>query len=69
MQAFVNGDNLIGKSSITDVTSGQRINRGLQIGDRVGGGRYAGNGTIVFGDQKTFDTAVAQNQKRLRGVT
>ena len=68
-QAFVNGDNLIGKSSITDVTSGQRINRGLQIGDRVGGGRYAGNGTIVFGDQKTFDTAVAQNQKRLRGVT
>lgn len=68
-QAFVNGDNLIGKSSITDVTSDQRKNRGSQIGDRVGGGRYAGNGTIVFGDQKTFDTAVAQNQKRLRGVT
>ena len=68
-QAFVNGDNLIGKSSITDVTSGQRINRGSQIGDRVGGGRYAGNGTIVFGDQKTFDMAVAQNQKRLRGIT
>lgn len=68
-QAFANGDNLIGKSSITDVTPGQRINRGSQIGDRVGGGRYAGNGTIVFGDQKTFDTAVAQNQKRLRGIT
>lgn len=69
-QAFVEGDNLIGKSSITDVTSGQRRNRGLQIGDRVrAGGRYAGGGTIVFGDQKTFDTAVAQNQKRLRGVT
>lgn len=33
------------------------------------GGRYAGGGMIVFGDQKTFDTAVAQNQKRLRGVT
>ena len=32
------------------------------------GGRYAGGGTIVFGDQKTFDAAVAQNQKRLRGV-
>ena len=35
---------------------------------RSAGGRYAGGGTIVFGDQKTFDTAVAQNQKRLRGV-
>lgn len=34
-----------------------------------GGGRYAGGGTIVFGDQKTFDAAVAQNQKRLRGVS
>lgn len=33
------------------------------------GGRYAGGGTIVFGDQKTFDAAVAQNQKRLRGVS
>lgn len=32
------------------------------------GGRYAGGGTIVFGDQKTFDAAVAQNQKRMRGV-
>lgn len=119
-QAFVNGDNLIGKSSITDVTSGQRRNRGLQIGDRVGGtemnvarreqdprlavagridevmrnagkqdagtfelitgmkreesrksagGRYAGGGMIVFGDQKTFDTAVAQNQKKRRVLT
>ena len=68
-QAFVNGDNLIGKSSITDVTSGQRINRGSQIGDRVGGGRYAGGGTIVFGDQKTFDTAVVQNQKKRRVLT
>lgn len=35
---------------------------------RSAGGRYAGGGTIVFGDQKTFDAAVAQNQKRLRGV-
>ena len=69
-QVFANGDNLIGKSSITDVTSGQRRNRGLQIGDRVGvGGRYAGGGTIVFGDQKTFDTAVAQNQKKRRVLT
>lgn len=69
-QAFVEGDNLYGKSSITDVTSGQRRNRGLQIGDRVGvGGRYAGGGTIVFGDQKTFDTAVAQNQKKRRVLT
>ena len=69
-QAFVNGDNLIGKSSITDVTSGQRRNRGLQIGDRVGvGGRYTGGGTIVFGDQKTFDTTVAQNQKKRRVLT
>lgn len=35
---------------------------------RSAGGRYAGGGTIVFGDQKTFDAAVAQNQKRMRGV-
>ena len=113
------GVSQIGKSSITDVTSGQQRTRGLQVGDRVGGtemnvarrqqdaqlaaagrtdevmrnagkldagafelvtgmkregsrmsggGRYAGNGTIVFGDQKTFDAAVAQNQKRMRGV-
>ena len=69
-QAFVEGDNLYGKSSITDVTSGQRRTRGLQLGDRVGvGGRYAGGGTIVFGDQKTFDTAVAQNQKKRRVLT
>lgn len=69
-QAFVEGDNLYGKSSITDVTSGQRRTRGLQLGDRVGvGGRYAGGGTIVFGDQKTFDTAVAQNQKKRRVFT
>lgn len=68
-QEFVYGDNLIGKSSITDVTSGRRINRGSQIGDRVGGGRYAGNGTIVFGDQKTFDTAVARNQQKRRVLT
>ena len=68
-QAFVEGDNLYGKSSITDVTSGQRINRGSQIGDRVGGGRYAGNGTIVFGDQKTFDAAVAKNQQKRRVLT
>lgn len=117
-QAFVNGDNLIGKSSVTDVASGRR--REMQVGDAIGGtemnvarrdqdaqlavagrtdevmrnvgkqdagtfelvtgmkreesrksagGRYAGGGTIVFGDQKTFDTAVAQNKKRLRGVT
>ena len=119
-QAFVEGDNLYGKSSITDITSGQRRTRGLQLGDRVGGtemnvarreqdsrlaaaggtdevmrnagrqdagtfelvtgmkreesrksagGRYAGGGMIVFGDQKTFDTAVAQNQKKRRVLT
>lgn len=119
-QAFVDGDNLYGKSSITDVTSGRRRTRGLQLGDRVGGtemnvarreqdsrlaaaggtdevmrnagkqdtgtfelitgmkreesrksagGRYAGGGMIVFGDQKTFDTAVAQNQKKRRVLT
>ena len=69
-QAFVEGGNLYGKSSITDVTSGQRRTRGLQLGDRVGvGGRYAGGGTIVFGDQKTFDTAVVQNQKKRRVLT
>lgn len=28
------------------------------------GGRYAGGGTIVFGDQKTFDQAVDRNRKR-----
>lgn len=33
------------------------------------GGRYAGGGMIVFGDQKTFDTAVAQNQKKRRVLT
>lgn len=130
-QAFVKGDDLYGRASITDVTAGRR--RGLQVGDRMGGtemnvarreensriaaagrqqaydqrqavaglgdaakdmpdlvnevsspttslpaprqqsrmssgGRYAGGGTIVFGDQKTFDAVVAQNQKRLRGV-
>ena len=130
-QAFVEGDNLYGRASITDITTGRR--RGLQVGDRVGGtemnvarreensriaaagrqqaydqrqavaglgdaardmpdlvnevsspttslptpkqqsrmssgGRYAGGGTIVFGDQKTFDAAVAQNRKRMRGV-
>ena len=33
------------------------------------GGRYAGGGRIVFGDQKTFDAVAAQSQqKRLRGV-
>ena len=69
-QAFVEGDNLYGKSSITDATSGQRRNRGLQIGDRVGvGGRHAGGGTIVFGDQKTFDAAVARNQRKWRVLT
>ena len=34
-----------------------------------GGGRYAGNGTIVFGDQKTFDAAVARNQQKRRVLT
>lgn len=114
------GGSQIGKSSITDVTSGQRRTRGLQIGDHVGGtemnvarreqdatvakmastdatwkgageqdagtfelvtgmkreesrksagGRYAGNGTIVFGDQKTFDAAVARNQQKRRVLT
>ena len=114
------GGSQIGKSSIVDVTSGQRRARGLQIGDRVGGtemnvarreqdatvakmastdatwkgvggqdagtfelvtgmkreesrmsggGRYAGNGTIVFGDQKTFDAAVARNQQKRRVLT
>lgn len=116
-QAFASGDNLYGKSSVTDVASGRR--REIQVGDAIGGtemnvarrdqdvqlavagrtdevmrnvgkqdagtfelttgmkreesrrsagGRYAGGGTIVFGDQKTFDAAVAQNQKRMRGV-
>ena len=69
-QTFVSGDNLYGESSITDATSGQRRNRGLQTGDRVGvGGRYAGGGTIVFGDQKTFDAAVARNQQKRRVLT
>ncbi len=31
------------------------------------GGRYAGNGKIVYGDQKTFDSVVAQNQQRRKG--
>lgn len=31
------------------------------------GGRYAGNGKIVYGDQKTFDSVVAQNQQRKKG--
>ena len=114
------GGSQVGKSSIVDVTSGQRRARGLQIGDRVGGtemnvarreqdatvakmastdatwkgvggqdagtfelvtgmkreesrmsggGRYAGNGTIVFGDQKTFDATVARNQQKRRVLT
>lgn len=117
-QTFASGDNLYGKSSVTDVASGRR--REMQVGDAIGGtemnvarrgqdaqlavagrtdevmrnvgkqdagtfelttgmkreesrksagGRYASGGMIVFGDQKTFDTAVAQNQKRLRGIT
>ena len=33
------------------------------------GGRYAGNGTIVFGDQKTFDAVVARNQQKRRMLT
>lgn len=33
------------------------------------GGHYAGGGMIVFGDQKTFDAAVAQNQQKRRVLT
>lgn len=114
------GVSQIGKSTITDITSGQRRARGLQVGDYTGGtemnvarrqqdaqlaaagrtdevmrnagsldagafelvtgmkreesrmsggGRYAGGGTIVFGDQKTFDAAVARNQQKRRVLT
>lgn len=59
------GVSQIGKPSITDVTSGQRRAQGLQVGS----GRYAGGGTIVFGDQATFDAAVARNQQKRRVLT
>lgn len=38
-----------------------------QSAGTTSGGRYAGNGKIVYGDQKTFDSVVAQNQQRRKG--
>ena len=58
-----------GNASIVARTPGAK--RGPQVGDSVtpGGGRLAGGGTIVFGDQATFDAAVARNQQKRRVLT
>ena len=58
-----------GNASIVSRTPAAK--RGPQVGDSVtpGGGRLAGGGTIVFGDQKTFDAAVARNQQKRRVLT